>query len=150
MTAGIVVIIVIIIIITRLAGVTRAVKLFMSEKGGQVVEANVARATVARTAFAGIQTLLRRWRVLAFLLHLTSDCRYQRRWRRRWWRRRLRALPYLRLAVHLDLCRNLLRRRGSRGLRCRERRLVIQYARYVILLLKQVDILLEFCQTYIY
>lgn len=75
MTAGIVVIVIIIVIITRLAGVTRAVKLLMSDKGAQVVEADVAGATVARTAFAGIQTLLWRWRVLALLLHLTSDRR---------------------------------------------------------------------------
>jgi len=134
MTAGIIVIVVI-IIVTRLAGMTRAVKSLMSEKGVIKVEADVAGVTVARTAFAGIQTFFRRWRVLAFLLHLISDCRYQwRLWRR--WRRWLRALLYLRLAIHLNLCGDLLRRRSRRRFRCRKRRLIIQYARYVIFLLK--------------
>jgi len=143
MAAGVVVVVVIVVIVVAcLAGVTRAVELFVGDEGAQVIEADVAGAAVARPAFAGVQTFVRRRRVLALLLHLAGDRRRQRRrWRRRRrrrrgrWRWRLRALPYFRLAVHLDLSGDVLRRRGGRGFGRRQRRLVIQHARYVILFL---------------
>lgn len=56
MTTGVIIVIIVIIIVTRFAGMTRTVKLLMSDKSAQIGEADVAGTTVARTAFAGIQT----------------------------------------------------------------------------------------------
>lgn len=74
MTARVVVVVIIVVVIARLAGVARAVEFFMGYEGAQIVEADVARTAVTRSALAGIQAFLRRWRVLAFLLHLPGDC----------------------------------------------------------------------------
>lgn len=139
MAAGVVVIVVIIIVIViaRLAGVTGAVEFLVGDEGAQVVEADVAGTTVAWPGLVGVQALVRRRRVLTFLLHFAGDRRHQRRWwRRRWWRW-LRTLPYICLAVHLDLRGDFFRRRGGRGFWRRQRRLVVQHARYIILLLRQ-------------
>lgn len=132
MAARIIIIIVIIVIIARLAGVARTVKLLVSYKGAQVVEADVARPTVTRTAFIGVEALLR-WRgVLAFLLHLASHRRWRRRRRRGW----LRTLPNLGLTVHLHLAGTFFRSCCSNWFWSRENCFVVEYACYVIFLLK--------------
>lgn len=139
---GIIVIIIIVVIIARFTGVTRTIEFFMGDEGAQVIEANVAGPTITRPGLAGIQALFRwRWRrrrrrrIFAFLLDFAGNRR--RRWRQIRRRRRLRAFSYLRFAVHLYLRGNFLRRSRGRGFRCGQRRLIIQYARYIIFFLKR-------------
>jgi len=55
----IIVIIIVIIVIARLTGVTRAVEFLVSNKGAQVIEADVTGAAVARATLAAIQTFVR-------------------------------------------------------------------------------------------
>jgi len=74
MTTRVIVVVVVVVVVARLAGVTRAVELFVGDERAQVVEADVARAAVAGPALARVQTLFWRWGVLAFLLHLPGDC----------------------------------------------------------------------------
>lgn len=52
MTARIIIIIV--VIVARLAGMTRAVELLVSDERAQVIEADIARPAVTRTTFVWV------------------------------------------------------------------------------------------------
>lgn len=131
MTARIIIIIV--VIVARLAGVARAVELFVSDERAQIIEADIARPAVTRTTLVWVRAFFRRWRIFAFLFHFVSHRRWRwRRWRWRW----LRTLSNFGLSIHLHLARDFLGSRSWGRLRCRQNRFVIEYARYVILLLQ--------------
>lgn len=119
MTAGIIVV----VVVTGLAGVTRAVELFVSDERMKVVETDVTRATISRPDLRRIQVVLQGWTVVALLLDFS--CVYGRG-----------RLGWLRFPIYLgSLCWNFLRGCGWWWLGSWRCAFVLQDTFYVIFLL---------------